>query len=423
MDRRRFLAGSALVSAAAFTHAGVTDTWPDPASSQDWESVRALFSTNPRMANLAGFFLASHPKPVREAIEMHRRALDDCPFTYLEERMGDFERELRSTIVSYFGGSPDDYALTGSTTMGLATVYCGLKLRAGQEILTTTHDHYSTHRSLEFAAERTGAEVRRIPLYRDLAQVTETEITESLVKAVRPNTRVIAVTWVHSSTGLKLPIAKMSSAVAEINSKRDAADRALLCVDGVHGFGVENTTISELNCDFFMAGCHKWILGPRGTGLIFAKPGAWDVTRPTIPTFDAIWRGSQDGSPNAQMTPGGFHAFEHCWALSPAFKLHLQMGKQRVQDRVHALNREIKNALSKMRHVKLYTPLADELSAGIVCFDIHGMQPRQVVMRLHQQGVIGSETPYAVPYARLAGSLINNESDVQRAIKAVASLA
>jgi isopenicillin-N epimerase len=427
MDRRTFLTRSALYGAGAVAVPALTSglTFEPPAAASEWASVRSLFLTDPKVSNLAGFFLASHPKPVRDAIEAHRRGLDDCPFTYLEERMGEFEKALRSAIVSYFGGAPDDYAMTGSTTMGLATVYCGLKLRSGDEILTTEHDHYSTWRSLEFAAERTGAPVRTIPLYRDIAKVTEEEIVETLVKSVRPRTRIVAVTWVHSSTGLKLPVAKMARALAQINAKRDAQDAALLCVDGVHGFGVESTTISELGCDFFMAGCHKWILGPRGTGLIYAKPQAWAITRPTIPTFDGIWRSQRDerSMPSAQMTPGGFHAFEHAWALTAAFQLHLQIGKASIAARIHTLNRTIKEELARMPHVKLYTPLSDALSAGIVCFDVKGMTPAQVVKRVRAQGVIASETPYAVPYARLAASLLNNEQDVERAIKSVAALA
>ena len=48
----------------------------------------------------------------------------------------------------------------------------------------------------------------------------------------------------------------------------------------MHGFGVEDATMADLGCDVFVAGCHKWIFGPRGTGLVWAKKEAWERMRP-----------------------------------------------------------------------------------------------------------------------------------------------
>src|SRR5262249_25834502 len=163
-------------------------------------------------------------------------------------------------------------------------------------------------------------------------------IVEALTRAVRPETRIVAVTWVHSGTGVKLPIRPMADALARVNAGRAPDDRALLCVDGVHGFGIEDVRLSDLGCDFFVAGCHKWIFGPRGTGLIWGRPEAWRATQPTIVSFDVMWRNGSTLPAAAAMTPGGFHSFEHRWALEPAFRFHLALGKARVAARIHELN-------------------------------------------------------------------------------------
>ena len=64
------------------------------------------------------------------------------------------------------------------------------------------------------------------------------------------------------------------------------------------------------------------------------------------------------------MTPGGFHSFEHRWALAEAFRFHGRIGKRRVAARIHALNRRLKAGLAGMGHVTLITPRSDALSAG-----------------------------------------------------------
>jgi len=242
-------------------------------------------------------------------------------------------------------------------------------------------------------------------------------------------TWVVAVTWVHSSTGVKLPIKALAEVVKSANAERDAADQIVFCVDGVHGFGIEDQDVSQLGCDFFIAGTHKWIFGPRGTGVIWGNDKAWARSEPVIPSFSAsyaAWLGmmSTDEVPDGMhFTPGGFHSFEHRWALPAAFELHQQLGKANVQTRIHALNSQTKEGLAKMPHVQLYTPMSTELSSGLVCFDVNGMKPGEVVKRMHDRGIIMSSTPYRDSYARFAPSLLNNEEEIDRALAEIRAIA
>ncbi len=252
---------------------------------KNWEDLRAQFPLSPQLIHLAAFFLASHPTPVREAIERHRAGLDADPIGYWYEHEEKQEAKVLQAAAEYLGGNPTDIALTDSTTMGLGLLYGGLKLGNEQEILTTTHDHYSTETALRLRAERTGAMVRQIHLYRSTKTVSRDEIVDSLRKGITPMTRIVAVTWVHSSTGLKLPIHEMALAIQAINRSREERDRIIFCVDGVHALGVEDFRVSELGCDFLIAGTHKWMFGPRGTGLVWGHPKAWPIARATIPTF------------------------------------------------------------------------------------------------------------------------------------------
>ena len=353
------------------------------------------------------------------------------PSLELLEFLGSFETidgEISAAAARYMGGHGRQIALTDSTTMGLALVYSGLKLQPGDEIVQTVHDHYATDMSLANRAERTGAKVRRISLYKNPATISQDSIVSNLQKGISDSTRVVAVTWVHSSTGVKLPLRAMADAIGEINHRRMAEDQILFCVDGVHGFGVEDQDVSTLGCDFFIAGTHKWIFGPRGTGVIWGNDRAWRQSVSVIPSFSAsydVWLGlaTPDQVPVGEhMTPGGFHSFEHRWALPAAFELHLQLDKARVQERIHQLNTQTKEGLAKMSHVKLYTPMSSELSSGLVCFDVDGIGPDEVVKRMHDKGIIMSSTPYRDSYPRFAPSLINNENEIDRAVAEIAAM-
>lgn len=434
MNRRNFLVRTGLLLSTGI----LAGSSPEPRALADlaapselnnWDIIRAQFNLTRERIHMAGFLLASHPQPVRDAIERHRRGLDENPADYLHENSARLESAVLRAAADYFGVQPTEIALTDSTTMGLGLLYGGLRVRADQEILTTTHDHYSTAMSLQLRAERTGAALRQISLYQKLATVSQEEIVETLVKALHPQTRIVAVTWVHSSTGLKLPIRLMAEALAKVNASRTKEDQVLLCVDGVHGLGVEDVRMEDLGCDFFIAGCHKWLFGPRGTGLVWGHPRAWPAATGIIPSFGRElyerWRkGSLPGesSMGVGMTPGGFHSFEHRWALGEAFTFHQAIGKARIATRIHALNHQLKEGLAEMGHVTLHTPRATELSAGIVCFEVQGVRPEEVVARLHERGIIASVTPYATRYARLAPSLLTSPEEINKTLQEIKNL-
>ena len=384
---------------------------------QTWEAVRDLFPLARDYLHFGGLYLASHPTPVREAIEAHRRGLDENPVLYYRQQARSAEAAVLRAAGGYLGASPTDIALTDSTTMGLGLLYNGIGLRADQDVLTTAHDFFATHEALRTLTTRTGASLRFVQLYQRPGAVSADELVQTLIGAVAPNTRVVAVTWVHSSTGLKLPIRQIADGLAALNRDRAEADRALLCVDGVHALGVEDTTVTDLGADFLVAGCHKWLLGPRGTGLVWGHPRAWPAASPTIPSF------TSSGTPASAMTPGGFHSFEHRWALDRAFALHQEIGKPRVAARIQELNTQLKDGLATMSHVTVYTPRDPALSAGLVCFEVAGLAPDAVVARLLDRRIIATTTPYSPSYARLAAGLMNGPDEVETVLREVRALA
>jgi selenocysteine lyase/cysteine desulfurase len=439
LTRRDFLiTGSLSLAGGAFSPLLVRAEKTKPsaiADFKDWESVRREFELAPDYIHLALFFLASHPRPVRQAIEQYREKIDANPLITVERAIFEPTNEniplqVCRAIASYISGDPQDIALTQNTTTGLALLYHGLPLREGDEILTTTHDHYVHHESIRLATGRCGATWRKIPLFDSYNAISPDEIAERIRKAIGPKTRAVGVTWVHSSSGVRLPIARIAESIAEANRGREEKDRVQLIVDGVHGLGVEDPKIATLGCDAFASGTHKWMFGPRGTGFVWAKPAVWQRMRPVIPTFTSpdifeAWEQEHEPQPPARaawFSPGGFQAFEHYWALPAAVHFHQSIGPARITARIHELNSQIKEGLAPMPHIQLYTPRDENLSAGIVCFDVKGMKPEQVVKRLLDQRIVASTTPYRVSYARVACSVVNTPQEVDAVLRAIRQL-
>lgn len=434
VDRRRFIltaglsvTGGALAPSVASSRS-VADAAMPAAAPGDWAWVRDQFDASRDWAHFASFYIVSHPRPVREAIEKLRRELDENPFAVVEHGLFTRPEEVRAAAASYLGGAPEDVALTRSTTEGLALLYAGLALQAGQEILTTTHEHYSHHESIRLAGRRCGASERRIALYDDPVRASEGEMVDRVRRALGPKTRAVGITWVHSSTGVKVPIRGVADAIAEANRSRAAADRILLIVDGAHGFGVEEEAVATLGCDFLAAGTHKWIFGPRGTGVVWGRREAWARIQPTVPAFEmgpyGAWLEQRDpgSTRGAWVSPGGFHAYEHLWALPAAFAFHGQIGRSRVAGRIRELNTRIKEGLATVPGIRLHTPRDPRLAAGLVAFEVAGHTTEDVVHRLAARRIIASASPYKPSFPRLAGSLLNTPEEVDLAVRAVREL-
>jgi selenocysteine lyase/cysteine desulfurase len=432
-DRREFLQVSALAAAFAplvLPASAQEEPAPAPAS-DDWAGIRSQFRLSPDFIHMSAMLLASHPDPVRQAIERHRDALDERTVAYIEQNNDKLQARARAAAGDYLSIDGSHIALTDSTTSGVGLVYGGLVLAPEDEILTTTEDYYVTYEATRLAALKTGASRRRIPLYDTLWTVTPDRLTDTIIDAVAPQTRVLALTWVHSSTGLKLPIAQIASRLAELNAERPEGREVLLCVDGVHAFGIEDFSFPELGADFLMAGCHKWLFGPRGTGIIAASRRGLDSIGAIVPSFVSersfgAWIEDRDpiGSIDADtITPGGFKAFEHVWSLPEAFGFVTGIGKARIAERTHALVDQLKRGLHALEGVKLRTPLSADLSAGIVAFDLPGWNPHGVVRQLRARKVVASVAPYATQHVRLTPSILNTPEEVDAAIAAVHEIA
>ena len=82
----------------------------------------------------------------------------------------------------------------------------------------------------------------------------------------------------------------------------------------------------------------------------------------------------------------------------------------------------MKDGLARVRGVRLVTPRAADLSAGVVCCEVEGLRPDEAVSRLRGAKVIASSTPYKPPYLRFGATIANSEQDVEEALRAVGAL-
>ena len=162
-----------------------------------------------------------------------------------------------------------DLAFTDSTTMGLGLVYNGIQVRR-RRVVTTEHDFYATHEALRLRFGERPARSASTTTRRGHRRLDR----EPAVARARRGAGLLALTWVHSSTGVRLPIREIAAALP--------ASDTLVVVDGVHGLGAVDEPIdagATSSSPAPTSGC----AGRAAPASCGAASGT--AAEPTIPTF------------------------------------------------------------------------------------------------------------------------------------------
>ncbi|SFN35968.1 aminotransferase class V-fold PLP-dependent enzyme [Xenorhabdus japonica] len=398
------------------------------------DAFRQDFTLDKDWIHLGLGILAPHSKTLNSIIDAHRTFLDKNPDDARRHRHKYNDKTLK-LAAQYLGTHKNNLILTESTTLSLSLIYLGFKYNQSDEILLSEHEHYSVDALTLHARELFGVKVKKFNLFEDLQNITEEAIIERYIKNITENTRLISVTWVNSCFGVKLPVQKLTSCIRDINAKRPESKRIFTILDAVHGIGIENIPSAEhLGVDYIASGCHKWLFGPRGTGFLWASEIGWKNIQPLIPSFEAeCWNAfmgekfveeyKKSISKPTICSPGGFRSFEYQWALSYAFENMIALGKNNVEKHIHSLCSLAKDILSESNRITLYTPNNEELSSGLICFNIKDLPAFEFSEIMKNKKIMAGYTPYKESSCRITPGLLNNSREVEKACKTILEIA
>jgi len=175
-------------------------------------------------------------------------------------------RSLRQTLATLIGASQDDIALTSGAGAGLATIAYALKWSAGDQVIIAGGEfpaHYATWKPME---AREGIKVQIAHPQGQFIQ------SGDLIAAMTPRTRAISVSHVRFDDGSILDASSLATAC-----KRNGT---LLVLDVSQSSGAIPMDVRSLGADFIVCAGYKYLLGPFGTGFLWAKPQNADLLRP-----------------------------------------------------------------------------------------------------------------------------------------------
>ena len=190
---------------------------------------------------------------VEEALKLKKTPhliRDKDHFTYPDD--------YRQAIAEMIGAEPDDVAVTNSATQGTMILVGGLDWHEGDEVIVPQGEFPSNLFPWRSLATR-GVTVREVDL-----SVGSTAL-EHIEAAMTDQTRVVSVSWVHYSSGVRLDLAAIG------NLCRDRG--VLFAIDGSQGIGALPFDVGETPVDLIACAGYKWLMAPYGTGFAWVAPG------------------------------------------------------------------------------------------------------------------------------------------------------
>ncbi len=213
--------------------------------------------------------LGSSPREVLDAmvggLRRTEATLPDWPYFQADgEPLTGYQPLLavRTAAARFLGAEPDEIAITQNATMGMNMLGNGLDWQAGDEVLTTDQEHGGAVSIFRLMAKRRGIVVKELPLAGAVLGGPE-GIAAMFRAAATPRTRAIMASHITSGFGILMPVVELIALARERG--------ALSFIDGAQAVGQIRVNVRELGCDAYVASPHKWLMAPKGTGLLYVK--------------------------------------------------------------------------------------------------------------------------------------------------------
>jgi isopenicillin-N epimerase len=230
---------------------------------------------NPKlMTNLQQYFLLRNDitflnfgsfgacvKPVFERYQQYQLELERDPVQFIQVTGLQYLAASRKALGNYLNCHHDDVVYVTNPSYAVNIIAKSMNLQPGDEVLTTNLEYGPCDRTWNYYCNKAGAVYKRQPIRLPLE--SKEDFVEQFFNGLSSKTKLIFISHLTSSTGLRLPVEEVMAAAKEKG--------IITFVDGAHGPGQVEVDLQKMGVDIYTGACHKWMMTPKGSSFLYVK--------------------------------------------------------------------------------------------------------------------------------------------------------
>jgi selenocysteine lyase/cysteine desulfurase len=355
---------------------------------------------------------------MKQAIEDEGKARGDDPEAMASGYMGLVRYqgpidEAKAEVAKFINCSPDEVALSDSSTTAMNYFLWGYDFEPGDEIIAGSLENPAAGVPLWIVAERRKLTLR----YTDLGN-GEKDAVEAIREQITPRTKMILISDVSFATGARVDLKKISEVAHQHG--------ILVLADGIQAVGTYPVDVQELGVDGYALARHKFLCGPDGAGALYVRKSVFDRI---LPTYAGVFSDAHHGMSGKLVYMDTAQRYEVSTRPIPVIAggtaalqwIANDVGWDFVYSRTETNYATLYDSLVSIPKLQM---LSGPRQSGLMTFAIDGLEPVDIVNKLREQYIFSRTIIVTRPQAvRLSIGMWNRESDLQRIAEVVGDLA
>ncbi|MCX8106867.1 MAG: aminotransferase class V-fold PLP-dependent enzyme [Ignavibacterium album] len=313
--------------------------------------------------------------------------------------------ETKKLLGELINADPDRIAFIDNTSTGLNILATGIQWKEGDRVLLNDAE-FPANVYPFLNLERLGVKVDFVNSEGGIVSA------EDLISNVKPETKIISVSFVQFLSGYKIDLEKLGSFCR--------ANNIILSIDGIQGIGALDFDVKKLKIDFLSCGTQKWLFGAQGLGFIYLTKELQSQIHPAyvgwLSVEDAwnILDYKMELKKSANVFEGGTLNSLGIYIFNTSLKMLKDFGFDRIEDRVISNTEYLRNKLNEMGIKTLTDGVDKKHLSGITTFKTDNTE--KLYKYLEDEKIVCS---LREGYIRLSPHFYNTIEDIDRVINAI----
>lgn len=350
-------------------------------------------------------------RPVFERYQQYQLELEVEPVQFITVTGPKYLEASRKALSQYINCHQDDVVYVTNPSYAVNTIAKSLQLKEGDEVLTTDLEYGACDRTWNYYCTKAGAVYKRQHI--TLPLTSKEHFVEEFFKGFTSKTKLIFLSHLTSSTGLRLPVEEIVAKAKEYG--------VMTFIDGAHGPAQVEVDLQKIGVDIYTGACHKWMMTPKGSSFLYVKKELQHLFDPLIVSwgYNALFPSQSQFLDYHQMN--GTRDFSAFLTIPDAIAFMKEHDWANVAAQCRKLVQQNAETFCSLLSSHPLAPVTDDFIAQLLSCEIKTKEPEQLQKHLFNEYKI--EIPVmrhgTNVYLRYSINAFNSQEDLDKLFAAI----